>query len=75
MEEPGEYRKVVIRKFPAQTLRETPEGKYWTKFQSPKVTKQTGAVSHIHFQESKPNNFAVTCGLRVGGMPPSPNCI
>mmetsp|Transcript_38583 Transcript_38583/g.109118 ORF Transcript_38583/g.109118 Transcript_38583/m.109118 type:complete len:511 (-) Transcript_38583:107-1639(-) len=65
MEEPGEYRKLAIKRFPAAALRETTEGKYWTKFQSPKVLKQIGAVSSIHFKEEKPHNFAVTAGTRV----------
>lgn len=38
--EAGEYKKLVIRQFPARELRETAEGKYWKQFKSPLSAKQ-----------------------------------
>jgi len=65
MEEAGEYQKLALRRYPARAIRETAEGKYWGRFQKPKVAKQVGAVSCIDFQEAKPFHFAVTTGTRV----------
>lgn len=38
--EPAEYQKLEIRQFPARSLRETAEGKYWRRFKAPVLAKQ-----------------------------------
>jgi hypothetical protein len=42
----GAYRKLVVKQYPARSLRETAEGKYWKRFAAPSVAKQVrGAAS------------------------------
>lgn len=40
----GEYQRLEIRQYPARTLRETAEGKYWRRFKSPSIVKQVGVL-------------------------------
>lgn len=63
--EPGSYLKLQVKQFPARSIRETAEGKYWQRFKAPVLAKQFGPVSHIEFCESYPFNFAVTASTRV----------
>lgn len=64
-EEPAEYQKLAIKRYPARALRETAEGKYWKQFKSPALAKQIGAVTHIDFCAAYPHHFAVTASTRV----------
>mmetsp|Transcript_5412 Transcript_5412/g.11948 ORF Transcript_5412/g.11948 Transcript_5412/m.11948 type:complete len:530 (-) Transcript_5412:1074-2663(-) len=63
--EPAEYQRLEIRQFPARTLRETAEGKYWRRFRAPTLAQQFGPISHIDFCQQYPYNFAVTAATRV----------
>lgn len=47
--EAGEYRKLAVKQFPARSIRETAEGKYWKQFKAPVFAKQVtgGFVTHI----------------------------
>jgi len=36
----GTYRRLAVKEYPARTLRETAEGKYWKRFAAPLVAKQ-----------------------------------
>lgn len=38
--EAGDYRKLPIKQFPARSIRETAEGKYWKQFKAPVFAKQ-----------------------------------
>jgi len=38
--EPASYQKLSIKQFPARSLRETPEGKYWKQFRAAQSTQQ-----------------------------------
>ena len=38
--EPAEYRKLTLKQFPARSLRETAEGKYWKRFRNPVNAQQ-----------------------------------
>lgn len=42
--EPGGYLKLQAKQFPARTLRETAEGKYWKQFKAPVFAKQVCGV-------------------------------
>ena len=42
--EAGSYRRLVVKQYPARTLRETAEGKYWKRFAAPTVAKQVRIV-------------------------------
>ncbi|KIY97585.1 U3 small nucleolar RNA-associated protein 15-like protein [Monoraphidium neglectum] len=63
--EAGTYRKLVVKQYPARTLRETAEGKYWKRFAAPSVAKQIGGVSHIDFCPQQPYHYAITASTRV----------
>ncbi|KAL6761546.1 WD40-repeat-containing domain protein [Haematococcus lacustris] len=63
--EPGSYQALEIKQYPARSLRETAEGRYWRRFKTPSVVKQFGPVSHIDFCQVYPYNFAVTAATRV----------
>lgn len=43
--EPAEYQKLAIRQYPARTIRETAEGKYWKRFKAPVTSKQASKRS------------------------------
>lgn len=64
-EEPGNYLKLAIKQHSARTSRETPEGRYWKRYQKPSIAQQFGAVTHIHFCDIQPYDFAVTSSTRV----------
>jgi hypothetical protein len=38
--EAGNYQKLVVKQFPARSIRETAEGKYWKQFKAPVFAKQ-----------------------------------
>eukprot|EP00798_Chlamydomonas_sp_ICE-L_P020921 gene20921-27769_t len=63
--EPGEYQRLHIRQFPARTIRETAEGKYWRQFKTPTLAKQFGPVDHIDFCKQSPYSYAVTAATKV----------
>lgn len=38
--QPADYQKLELKRYPARSLRETSEGKYWRRFKAPIVAKQ-----------------------------------
>jgi len=63
--DPLEYQKLQIRPFPARSLRETAEGRYWKRFRSPVLAQQFGGVVHLDFCATHPFDLAVTAATRV----------
>lgn len=63
--EAGDYRRLPVKQFPARSIRETAEGKYWQQFKAPVFAKQFGPITHIDFCPTFPYNFAVTASTRV----------
>lgn len=53
----GSYLKLQIKQFPARSIRETAEGKYWKQFKAPvlakQVRKQTCAVAVCNLNSSR----------------------
>jgi hypothetical protein len=41
--EAGDYQKLAVKQFPARSIRETAEGKYWKQFKAPVFAKQVSA--------------------------------
>jgi hypothetical protein len=64
--EPLEYQRLQIRQYPARSLRETAEGKFWRRFSAPrKVTQvgvaRTGAFASIHSHDAFHHNILASC--------------
>ena len=57
----GEYTPLEIRRFPARTLRETAEGKYWKRFQAPVLAKQVGPLTAAFLLSLLPSTFKPAC--------------
>lgn len=45
--DPGGYLKLQVKQFPARSLRETAEGKYWKQFRAPVFAKQVRGQCHV----------------------------
>jgi U3 small nucleolar RNA-associated protein 15 len=60
-----DYQRVVVRKYPKTTQKQSPEGRYWRQFKNPVFIKDGAAVTSVHFTASKPHRYAVTSGARV----------
>ncbi|KAG8035758.1 hypothetical protein G9C98_001414 [Cotesia typhae] len=43
----------------------TPENIYWKQYSAPVLVKEFGAIDYIDFSPAEPQNFAVTCSVRV----------
>ncbi|KAK9905478.1 hypothetical protein WJX75_000621 [Coccomyxa subellipsoidea] len=65
VDQPGQFQKTVIKQYPARTLNETAESRYWRRFRAPTVAQQVGAVTCIDFSPLYPYNYAVTASTRV----------
>jgi len=64
--EPAEYAKLQIKQYPARTIRETAEGRYWRRFKQPQIVKQACGV----FQGCSSKLSACMCKLcRVLRLP------
>eukprot|EP00879_Flechtneria_rotunda_P019276 GHRR01020243.1.p1 GENE.GHRR01020243.1~~GHRR01020243.1.p1 ORF type:complete len:421 (+),score=116.30 GHRR01020243.1:737-1999(+) len=63
--EAGDYKKLAVKQFPARSIRETAESKFWKQYKAPVYAKQFGPVTHIDFCEEYPYHFAVTASTRV----------
>ncbi|XP_065834126.1 U3 small nucleolar RNA-associated protein 15 homolog [Oscarella lobularis] len=61
----GEFKKLVLKKFPAASRPESSEEHYWKKFQSPITIREYGAVRCIDFSPTKPHDVAVTTGSKI----------
>lgn len=60
-----DYQRVVVRKHPKTTQKQSPEGRYWRQFKNPVFIKDSAPITSIHFTASKPHRYAVTSGTRV----------
>ncbi|MEW5302577.1 MAG: hypothetical protein WDW36_005346 [Sanguina aurantia] len=63
--EAGDYQRLQLRQFPPRSLRETAEGKFWRRFQTPVNASQFGPVSHLDFCPVYPYHLAATSSTRV----------
>ncbi|XP_062509297.1 U3 small nucleolar RNA-associated protein 15 homolog [Corticium candelabrum] len=61
----SEFKKLVLKRFPAVGEPESAESHYWKKFENPITIKEYGSVSYVHFSPVKPYDVAVTSGSRV----------
>jgi len=50
--EAGEYRKLPLKQYPARTIKETAEGKYWKQFKAPVFAKQVSRAVRLSGQYS-----------------------
>ncbi|RKO99470.1 hypothetical protein CXG81DRAFT_617, partial [Caulochytrium protostelioides] len=64
-----EFRKIEFKKNPKTPGVRSNEGSYWKKLKSPQLHKEFAAVSHIHFSEAAPHDYAVTAAARVHVYP------
>lgn len=60
--EPGSYLKVQVKQFPARSIRETAEGKYWQQFKAPVLAKQVCVVPP---PERRVWVYGVPCSISV----------
>jgi hypothetical protein len=65
MAELGEYRKLQVPTFPARTLQETPEGRYWRGFRQPALLQQIAGVTFLDVCAAAPHHIAATSSTRV----------
>jgi len=61
----GEYRKLQVPTFPARTLQETPEGRYWRSFRAPVLLQQIAGVTSLDVCAASPHHIAATSSTRV----------
>eukprot|EP00158_Paraphelidium_tribonemae_P000021 Partr_v1_DN11147_c0_g1_i1_m66082 putative UTP15, U3 small nucleolar ribonucleoprotein, homolog (S. cerevisiae) len=59
------FKPVALKRFAPVEEKETPEGRFWRKFQVPVVDKLLAPAAHISFSPSAPHDYAVTTGTRV----------
>ena len=67
MAELGEYRKLQVPTYPARSLQETPEGRYWRGFRSPVLLQQIAGVTSLDVCAAAPHHIAATTSTRVRG--------
>lgn len=48
--ESGSYLKLQVKQFPARSIRETAEGKYWKQFKAPVFAKQVRHNTALFWQ-------------------------
>jgi len=65
MAELGEYRKLQVPTYPARSLQETPEGRYWRGFRSPVLLQQIAGVTSLDVCAAAPHHIAATTSTRV----------
>ncbi|KAL4095407.1 hypothetical protein PRIC1_008781 [Phytophthora ramorum] len=61
----GEFKRLVLKQFPASTEVETAENSYWKKFHAPEELQQVGPVTHIDVSPVSPHQVAVTSSTRI----------
>ncbi|KIM20011.1 hypothetical protein M408DRAFT_79767 [Serendipita vermifera MAFF 305830] len=60
-----DYQRVVVRKHPKTTPKQSSEGRFWRQFKNPVFIKDSAPITSVHFTASKPHRYAVTSGARV----------
>eukprot|EP00884_Botryococcus_braunii_P021255 jgi/Botrbrau1/7813/Bobra.0159s0241.1 len=65
MNEPDSFHKLEPKRFPARAIRETAEGRYWSRFKDPVDFQQVGACTYIDFCPTYPYPLAVSSATRV----------
>jgi U3 small nucleolar RNA-associated protein 15 len=61
----SEFKKLVLKQFPAAAEPESTDSRYWKKFQNTVTIKEYGSVSYVNFSPIRPYDVAVTSGSRV----------
>ncbi|BDA47532.1 U3 small nucleolar RNA-associated protein 15 homolog [Coccomyxa sp. Obi] len=64
-DQPGQFQKTVIKQYPARSLNETAESRYWRRFRAPVLAHPGGAITCIDFSPVYPYNYAVTALTNV----------
>jgi hypothetical protein len=66
--EAGDYRKLAVKQFPARSIRETAEGKYWKQFKAPVFAKQVSARALPGFGGSGSGNSSGSSRRVIHGV-------
>ncbi|KAH8362125.1 hypothetical protein KR084_001151 [Drosophila pseudotakahashii] len=53
------------RRFQQRAQVETPDTVYWNRLAKPELVKEHNTIDYVDFSPSDPDNFAVTCSVRV----------
>ncbi|KAF4321028.1 hypothetical protein BBO99_00000807 [Phytophthora kernoviae] len=61
----GEFKRLVLKQFPATNEVETAENSYWKKFHTPQELQQVGPVTHIDVSPVTPHHVAITSSTRI----------
>jgi U3 small nucleolar RNA-associated protein 15 len=61
----SEFKKLVLKQFPAAAEPESTDSRYWKKFQNTVTIKEYGSVSYVNFSPIRPYDVAVTSGSRI----------
>ncbi|RLN72302.1 hypothetical protein BBJ28_00021654 [Nothophytophthora sp. Chile5] len=61
----GEFKRLVLKQFPATNEVETAENAYWKKFHAPQELQQVGPVTHIDVSPVAPHHVAITTSTRI----------
>ncbi|XP_057331453.1 U3 small nucleolar RNA-associated protein 15 homolog [Microplitis mediator] len=59
------FKKTNVKVFAKIAPDLTPDSIYWKKFSPPVLVKEFGAIDYVDFSRAEPQNFAVTCSVRV----------
>ncbi|XP_039496709.1 U3 small nucleolar RNA-associated protein 15 homolog [Drosophila santomea] len=54
-----------IRRFQQRAQVETPDTVYWDRLAKPELLKEHNTIDYLDFSPSDPDNFVVTCSVRV----------
>ncbi|ETP08674.1 hypothetical protein F441_15419 [Phytophthora nicotianae CJ01A1] len=61
----SEFKRLVLKQFPATNEVETAENSYWKKFHAPQELQQVGPVTHIDVSPVAPHQVAITSSTRI----------
>ncbi|KAI9906970.1 hypothetical protein PsorP6_003562 [Peronosclerospora sorghi] len=61
----GEFKRLVLKQYPATKKEETAEETYWKKFHAPQELQQVGSVTHIDVSPVEPHQVAITSSTRI----------
>lgn len=61
----GEFKRLVLKEFPATAEVESVENTYWKKFHAPQELQQVGPVTHIDVSPTAPHHVAITSSTRI----------
>ena len=65
VENPGQFRKLELKRFPAVSKRLSSEARYWKNFKNAKVISHYAKISDIDFSPVEPHDLAVSASTRV----------